>query len=89
MSSSSMFFAFTQMAILCELGERYTARFEKIYDEIQQSDWYTLSIRVQKILPIVLAGTQKTLEINIFGSVRGSRETYKIVSYSRIEVNSF
>lgn len=75
-----VFWSFAQIMLFCELGERLTDRFEKINDEILQCDWYTLPIQVQKILPMILGSTQQPFVINVFGSIRCSRETFKVVS---------
>lgn len=77
-----LFAAFSMIFTLCELGERITGRFNEIDNEIFYSDWYTFPMNVQKILPIIINGTQSSIVFRGIGSMECTRESFKRVKHS-------
>lgn len=73
--AQSMVLAF----IPCELGERMSDATSGINDSIDQFDWHSFPVEIQKILPTVLIGVQQPIEIRCFGSIACTRETFKQV----------
>lgn len=74
-----MFAAFLQIFFLCELGERITHQYNEIDEEICRMKWYLLPIRMQKILPTIMIGTQTPVMLAGFGNMRCTREDFKTV----------
>lgn len=79
-----MFVAFAVTFMFCELGQRITDKFEEINDEIGRWNWYKLPLSVQKILPILLSGTQQPVTLRGYGNVLCTRETLKNVRFNKI-----
>lgn len=73
-------YAFGVVMIICELGQRLADAFEQINDEINKFDWYLFPPQVQRLLPIIMIATQQEVELECFGSISGTRETFKRVS---------
>lgn len=73
-------YAFGVVVAICELGQRLTNAFEEINDEIWQMDWYLFPSQIQRMLPTIMNLTQKKVAFKCFGSIAGSRETFKKVS---------
>ena len=73
-------YAFGVVLIICELGQRLTNAFEEICDTIENFDWYLFPLEIQQILPILLVGTQEPVVLECFGSISGTRDTFKKVS---------
>lgn len=74
-------YAFGSVMVFCELGQRLTDEFEKIDDKVNEFDWYLFPPQIQRMLPIIMMGTQGEVELECFGSISGTRETFKKVSY--------
>lgn len=74
-------YAFGIILIICELGQRLTNACAQKADEIGKLEWYLLSREIQRMLPIILIGTQQPIELECFGGVTGIRETFKKVSH--------
>lgn len=71
------------LLFFCESGEQISERFNDIYELICRMDWYTFPIEFQRIMPIILIGTQKPIELNGFGNVPCTRENFKSVFLPR------
>lgn len=63
----------------CEIGERMSNAVFEIEDEIAQFDWYSFPLEIQKILPIIIVNVQKPINIDCFGSISATRDTFKEV----------
>lgn len=79
------FWSFAVIFLFCELGERLTGRFNEIDNEIFGCDWYTFPADVQKMLPIILIGTQTPVLLNGVGNVQCTREAFKIVNFFELK----
>lgn len=75
------FWVFGQILVLCELCEYITGQFGEIDSEIMQYDWYKFPIEIQKMLPILICGTQNPTVMKGYINVEYSRETFKNVIY--------
>lgn len=76
--------AFGSIFIFCELGERLTGRFAEIDNEMCSSDWYTFPMDIQKMLPIILNGTQASVVLIGIGNISCTREAFKNVNQQSI-----
>lgn len=76
-------YAFGSVFIACELCEQTSKLFIEIDDIMCQLDWYHFPYEVQKMLPTILIMTQKPFEIECFGDITCSRDTFKKVSLIR------
>lgn len=65
----------------CESSERFDSALSEVDDTIGQLDWYLLPFEVQRMLPLIMAYTQKALTIKFFGSIACSRELFKKICY--------
>lgn len=88
-----VFWSFAQIFLFCEFGERLTGRFNEIDQQVNQCDWYTFPLQIQKLLPIFLKGTQNPIVLYGIGELKCTRETFKDVSncfyllWKKIRVN--
>lgn len=73
-------YAFGIILIICELGQRLTDAFGRIADEIENLAWYEFPREIQRMLLIILIRSQRPVELQCFGSISGTRETFKKVS---------
>lgn len=75
-----IFFSFLTIFFFCETAEQITAQFEEINDDLYQSDWYSYPLKVQKIIPTIMIGTQQEISVQGFGNLIFTRESFKRVS---------
>lgn len=75
-----MFWSFAANFLFCEFGENVTRRFNELDKTICQSEWYLLSIEIQRMLPTIIMITQKEIILQGFGGVDLTREAFKRVS---------
>lgn len=73
-------YAFGPVFLVCELAQRLTNGFDEIFDEIVVFKWYLFPLKMQKLLPIMLIGTQEKVVLDCFGSIAVVRDTFKSVS---------
>lgn len=78
---SYAFYAFGTLLISCDLGERLSNSYSGIMKKIEQFEWYLFAIELQKILPIIMIAAQQPVEIECFGSISCSHETFKKVKF--------
>ena len=72
-------YAFGVVLIICELGQQLSNAFEEIGDKIEDFDWYTFPLEIQRYLPNLLMAAQQAVVLECFGSISGSRDTFKKV----------
>lgn len=72
--------AFTFVFFACELGQRVNDAFDEIKVTIDQFDWYSFPIAVQRMLPMIIAVAQKPVSLECFGSISWTREVFRQVS---------
>lgn len=68
------------MIIACELGQRINLAFAECGQLIDKFDWYSLTIEIQRMLPIIVNFAQQPIDIKCFGSAACDRDTLKFVS---------
>lgn len=74
-----IYWSVVEIFLFCEFGERLTKRFDEIDDEIFDWDWYAFPIEIQKMLPIIMIGTQKQVRLEGFANIQCTRQTFKNV----------
>lgn len=65
--------------IVCELGQRVTDIFESFSMELEQCVWYLPPIKMQRMYLIFLAHTQQTPNIQGYGNITCTRDTFERV----------
>lgn len=73
-------YAFGVVLLICELGQRLTDAFDELCDTIEGFDWYLFPIDIQRMVPTLLIAAQKQVVLVCFGSISGTRDTFKRVS---------
>lgn len=66
--------------IVCEFGQRVNSAFQEINDLIDEFNWYTYPMEIQRISPIIMAAVQRPVTIQAFGNIVCIRELFKKVS---------
>lgn len=74
-------YAFGIILIVCELGQRLTDAFEHVGDEFDIFEWYSFSLEIQRMLPTIIILSNQPIELECFGGISGSRETFKKVNH--------
>lgn len=77
---NEVMYAFGVLFIACEIGQRITIAFIECSDIIDQFKWYLFPAKIQRMLPLLMNFTQKTIEIKCFGGMKSDRDTFKYVS---------
>lgn len=70
---------FELLFAICELGERVTIGFESFGDELERCDWYKLPTKMQRMHLMFLVDTQQPVNIECFGNILCTRDTFKKV----------
>lgn len=68
------------MFLYCELGERMTSAFGKLSELIDQMNWYSFSLEIQRMLPTFIFTSQQAVFIRGYGNTVYMRQTFKRVS---------
>lgn len=76
----ALFCIFVFTFVICELGQRFSIKFEKINIHSKQLKWYLFPCNTQKMVLIISIITQNPIELDIFGSISCNRITFKMVS---------
>lgn len=84
-----VFYAFCDMFLACELGQRINIAFDECGEMIDQFDWYLLPAKIQRILPLIINFAQQPVNIKCFGSSACDRETFKYVSIIKSIVRNY
>lgn len=69
--------------IACELGRRMIDVFDGIELTIEQFDWYLFPIKMQRMLPAIIAVAQRSVSMQCFGSIICTRDVFKNVRFSK------
>lgn len=79
-------FTFTYFFVCCEFGERVTNEFNQFYEKLCTYDWYSFSIKMQRIYLTTLTGTQESCVIQGYANIVCTREAYKqVITNSSLE----
>lgn len=65
--SIKTFYPFAVIFMYCEFGQRITSCFLDIDKALWQTDWYAFPIKVQKMIAMMLMGTQEPVGVSGFG----------------------
>lgn len=66
--------------VICEFGEHVTNQFDMFGQVLEQGDWYTLSIEMQRMYYLIfLSDTQQLKEVSCYGNILCARITFKKV----------
>lgn len=65
--------------ISCEIGQQFTNLFQKSIDRLNRLNWYLFPKKLQRLLPIFMAGSQEPIVFECFGLMNESREQFKKV----------
>lgn len=67
--------------MLCDFADNVTDRFNRtsIYEHC---DWYKFPFEVQRLLPIIISNTQKSVVVKGFGNINCTRKSFKAVIHS-------
>lgn len=78
----AIFFAFCAIAlvlVVCELGQRFSNAFQEFDLVINQLEWYSYPLIVQRMFPTLLINAHDPIVIKCFGSILCERDTFKRV----------
>lgn len=75
-----MCYAFGDMLVACEMGQRINIAFDECSAMIDQFEWYSFPTDIQRLLPLIMDFTQQPVKLKCFGSMAVDRETFKCVS---------
>lgn len=64
----------------CEIGQRFSSKFNDISDAINEFKWYSFPLELQRVLPLIILDAQQPVAIKCFGSMMCERDTFKKVS---------
>lgn len=76
-----MFWAFAQICLFCECGERLSDQYNDIDIKLFQSNWYTFPKDIQKLIPILLNGTKRPAVLRGIGNIILKRKAFKNVRH--------
>ena len=68
------------MFVICELGQRVSNAFDEIGDEFDKFNWYRFPNEINRLLPMLMAETQESVTLEVFGSLTCCRIVLKSVS---------
>lgn len=68
------------LVVLCLMGDDVTISFRHVNDSIWECAWYGLSLKSQKLLPLMLVSAQKQIYIKGYMNMRCTRQSVKNVS---------
>lgn len=74
-------YSFGFMFVICDVGQRVTNTFDKLFDEVIQWHWHSFPKEIRRILPIVLIDLQQPVVIRFFGNFSCCRKTFKKVCF--------
>lgn len=72
--------SFVIILMSCEFGQKLTNAFDQIDYEFCRFNWYKLPFDMWQMLPILIAASQKSIGLCVFGSISCEREDFKKVN---------
>lgn len=76
-----LFWSFLIIFLVCEFGEMISSRFIMFNDCLEQCNWYSFPIEMQRMYIIVTVTTQRHVVLHAFGNAECSREANKKVRF--------
>lgn len=74
-----MFWSFMVIFLLCNYGEQVTSEIEEIHDNLYDCDWYLFPIKEQRMMQLILVTAQQPINLQGFGNILLTRDTFKKV----------
>lgn len=74
-----LIYAFGILFVACEVCQRTNLAFDGCSEMLEQLEWYSFPIGIQRMLPIVLNVMHRPFEIKYFGGATCDREAFKYV----------
>ena len=75
---------FLTIFMFCEMGEHVTHQFKIFHEKIYQTNWYLFEIDIQRLLVIMLSGTQRSACIHGYAYTICTRKAFKKVLFKKI-----
>lgn len=73
-------YAFDIVFVVCELGQRMTIAFDELNDVVGKFKWYLFPDEFKRIMPFIIHFAQRPVDIEFFGQMSCSRNTFIKVS---------
>lgn len=73
-----MFWSFSLLFFFCEFGETISRKFYALRSVIWDCQWYSYPIEIQRMIQIILIGTQP-VTLRGYGNILCTREVFKKV----------
>lgn len=70
---------FFYIFMICEPGQRVTDQFQNFGIEFERCEWNKLPSEMQQMFLILLSDTQQPKNLQTYGSIECTRETFKKV----------
>lgn len=68
--------SFASTLCICEIAGILSTEFDKISTVTQRFKWYLFTMKMRRMLPLILANAQRPVTIKCFGSHPCNRETF-------------
>lgn len=72
-------YSFGLSFIVCEITQNVCDAINSFDVDISQLDWYLYSVKMKKMLPMIINMAQKPVDFKWFGSLASDRDTFKKV----------
>lgn len=83
-----VFWSFSILFLVCECGEKVSDQYRMYNDTLYRyTKWYLLSNEMRRLLVVVMSNTQQMVTICGFANTRCTRDTFKRVSWTYININ--
>lgn len=76
---NQLFWSFALIFAFCEMGETVANQFNEFEKELGQRNWYSYSLKLQRIYIFVLANAEQPTTVHGFGNIVCVRESMKTV----------
>lgn len=81
MAYARILYAFSNIFAYCEMGERISGSFGEIENLVNEMDWHLFPIQTQRLMLMLLMGTQRSVKFMGYGNFPANRITMKSVSF--------
>lgn len=79
-----LLWSFGLIGLFCEFGEMVTNQFDLFDYELWQREWHLLPMKLQRMLILIMANTQKTTQIQGYANTLCARTAFKEVKKNKI-----
>lgn len=81
MAYARILYAFSNIFAYCEMGERISGSFGEIENLVNEMDWHLFPIQTQRLMLMLLMGTQRSVKFMGYGNFPANRIMVKSVSF--------